>query len=364
MEIKLCHVLIDPECSKRVLTQLALDSPDTKLALPRFDMPQRQEKNDGGAPPGSAPDLSLTDLDEIQRRLAGADARRRSIAPRVVTVIVDGVEQAHMNLTGISQVELEIEESATLIEVRGEDNHGSVLVATHFVSRTDSGFNRAEDFATISGGRLKFRIRPTLTSVGIMPRATLCLSYRPRLSFPRPGVFWRVLTKSRRPVLSYALAGITIAIIASAVTGAFYRNQIKELERQLREAHRNTSPRAITSYTLIRDDQRVRNIEASAIPEIPLQAQAPAVNLDLPLLRNAKTQAVSVELKTFTGEVTLLTLNSIQARRTDTGLRIDVIVPTALFHAETYYMVRVQSSDATDNFTFKVVPKMSDNVLQ
>jgi hypothetical protein len=360
-EITLCHVLIEPQCSKQVLTQLALDPPDTKLALPRFDMPPPQRRNDSGNQSGPAPELTLMELDEIQRRLAAVDARRRSIAPRLVTIVVDGVEQVQLDLSRKSQLELEIEEGAKLIEIRGEDNRGPVLLATHFISYEDSGFESSQDAAILSTGRIKFGIRPMVAPVGDAPRAMLCLRYLPKLEFLRPGAVWRDLTESRRPIISVALAGLTMALIAWAVTGAFYRHKVNELEHQLREARRNpqrplpTSGEAIVSYTLIQDDQRIRNMEMMGIPEIVLQPQVRAISLELPLSRVTETQGFIIELKLFRGEITLMTLNSIQATQTEAGSRIAMVVPTALLRADTYYTVRVHSSEATIDFTFKVV---------
>jgi hypothetical protein len=152
-----------------------------------------------------------------------------------------------------------------------------------------------------------------------------------------------------------------MALIGWGVAGAFYSHRVKELEQKLQLARRNqqqlppTAARAIISYGLIRDDQRVRGTETAGIPEISLHLHSPAISLELPLTPTAKPPSYSAELKTFTADQTLMTQNFLQPRRTDSGSVVEIVVPADLLKGDTYYTVHLHSSDRTDRFTFKVV---------
>jgi hypothetical protein len=152
-----------------------------------------------------------------------------------------------------------------------------------------------------------------------------------------------------------------MALIGWGVAGAFYSHKVKELEQKLELARRNqqqlspTAARAIISYALIRDDQRVRGTQTIGIPEISLHLHSPAISLELPLTSIAGTPSYSAELKTFTGDQTLMTQNFLQLTRIENGSIVEIVVPVDLLKADTYYTVHLHSADRTDRFTFKVV---------
>ena len=57
------------------MEDLAFDAPETRLALPRFVMPDKQEKSDdNNVQPPRPPELSQEDLDQIQTTV-GSDGR-------------------------------------------------------------------------------------------------------------------------------------------------------------------------------------------------------------------------------------------------------------------------------------------------
>jgi len=152
-----------------------------------------------------------------------------------------------------------------------------------------------------------------------------------------------------------------MALIGWGVAGTFYAHKVKELEQKLQLARRNqqqlspTAARAIVSYALVRDDQRVRGTETAGIPEISLHLHSPAISLELPLTSTTGASGYSADLKTFTGDQTLMTQNFLQPTRTENGSIVEIVVPVDLLKADTYYTVHLHSSDRTDRFTFKVV---------
>jgi hypothetical protein len=163
-ELRSCHILIEPTCYDRLMEDLAFDAPETRLALPRFIMPDKQEKSDdNNVQPPRPTGLSQEDLDLIQRRLAMTDARRRNANPRVVTIMIDGVEHAQLDLTQKHQLQVGLEAGASLIEIRGSDERGDLLLATHFIPYANDTFESSRGTAKLGSGKLEFEVIPVAT---------------------------------------------------------------------------------------------------------------------------------------------------------------------------------------------------------
>jgi hypothetical protein len=361
-ELRCCHILIDPTCYDQLMKDLAFDAPETRLALPRFIMPDKQEKsNDDNVQPPRPPELSQADLDQIQRGLAVTDARRRNANPRIVTIMIDGVEHAQLDLTQKHQLQVGLDAGATLIEIRGRDERGDLLLATHFIPYVNNTIESSRGTAKLGPGELEFKVIPVATVGKRPPQAILSLNYHARFQWSRPLIAWREFASFRITPRAYLLAGLAMALIGWGVAGAFYSHKVKELEQKLELARLNqqklspTAARAIISYALIRDDQRVRGTKPIGIPEISLHLHSPAISLELPPTSIAGTPSYSAELKTFTGDQTLMTQNVLQPTRTENGSIVEIVVPVDLLKADTYYTVHLHSSDRTDRFTFKVV---------
>ena len=363
-ELRCCHILIEPTCYDQLMEDLAFDAPETRLALPRFVMPDKEEKNDdNNAQPPRPTRLSQEDLELIQRRLEVTDARRRTIHPRIVTIIIDGVKHAQLDLTQKQLLQLGLEVGSSLIEIRGEDEHGDLLLATYFIPYANDAFEFSRGTARLGADELKVEITPVATGGQRPPQAILSLNYHAKFQWTHPWTAWREFADFRITLRAYVLAGLAMALIGWGVVGAFYSHKVRELEQKLQLARRNqqqlapTAARAIVSYTLTRDDQRIRGIETAGIPEISLRLHSPAISLELPLTSTTGTPNYSAELKTFTGDQTLMTQNFLQPRRTENGSIVEIVVPVDLLKADTYYTVQLHSSGRTDSFTFKVVDR-------
>jgi hypothetical protein len=361
-ELRCCHILIEPTCYDQLMEDLAFDAPDTRLALPRFVMPDKQEKrDDNNVQPPRPPELSQEDLDQIQRRLAATDARRRNANPRTVTIMIDGVEHAQLDLAQKHQLQVGLDAGATLIEIRGRDERGDLLLATHFISYVNNTFESSRGTAKLGAGELEFKVIPVVTVGQRPPQAILSLNHHARFQWTRPLIAWREFAGVRITLRAYVLTGLAMALIGWGVAGTFYAHKVKELEQKLQLARRNqqqlspTAARAIVSYALIRDDQRVRGSETTGIPEISLHLHSPAISLELPLTSTTGASGYSAELKTFTGDQMLMTQNFLQPTRTENGSIVEIVVPVDLLKADTYYTVHLHSSGRTDRFTFKVV---------
>jgi hypothetical protein len=364
IELRCCHILIEPTCYGRLMEDLAFDPPDIRLAVPRFVMPEKQEKNgDNNARPPHSPQLSQEDVDQIQRRLATADVRRRKVNPRMVKIFIDGVEQAHVDLTQQSQFQIALAAGASLVEVRAEDERGELLLATHVIAYANDAFDSSAASATLSSGNLKFEVTPIATLGQGPSGAILDLAFRSRVRWTRPWLIWREFASGRSPIRAYAFAGLAMALLGAGVTGVVYSYKVKALEQKLQQAQRSqqqlppTAARAIISYKLIRDDQHVRGSGTVPIPEISLTLRSAAISLELPLDRSTATESYTAELKAFSGDQTLMIQNVLRPIRSEGGETIEIIVPANLLKPDIYYTVHLHSSDRTDRFTFKVVEK-------
>lgn len=364
-ELMCCHILVEPNCYARLLEDLALDPAGTRLAVPRFFMPDNQQKNDDtNAPPSHPPELSQEEMDQIHRRLATTDARRRTINPRTVAIFIDGVEHTQFDLRQKTELQIALEAGASLLEVRGKDAHGDLLLATHPISYVNNEFGLSTAKAALKAGTLEFKVTPIATLTQGPPRAIVSLNYQPRFRWARP---WRALLEFgsfTRAIRIYALTALTMALVVWGVTSAYYSRRLKVLEQSLQKEHRNrqqllpTAADAIISYTLIRDDQRVRGSDTAGIPEISLRLHSPAISLQLPIIQaTTASSSYSAELKTFTGDQTLMTQNFLQPIRKANSPVIEIVVPCDLLRADTYYTVYLHSLDRADRFTFKVVDR-------
>jgi len=234
-------------------------------------------------------------------------------------------------------------------------------LATHFIPYANDTFESSRGTAKLGAGKLEFEVIPVATGGQKPPQAILSLNYRAGFQWSHPWIGWREFAGVRITLRAYVLAGLAMALIGWGVAGTFYAHKVKELEQKLQLARRNqqqlspTAARAIVSYALVRDDQRVRGTETAGIPEISLHLHSPAISLELPLTSTTGASGYSAELKTFTGDQTLMTQNFLQPTRTENGSIVEIVVPVDLLKADTYYTVHLHSSDRTDRFTFKVV---------
>jgi hypothetical protein len=362
IELKCCHIFIEPQYFIQLLKELAFDPPATRLALPRFVMNEKQEKSgDNGAEQGRPLELSDEEIGKIQRRLGATDTRRRNLDPRFVTILLDDTACARLDLRETRQWQMDVEAGPNLLEIRGEDERGELVLATHLISYANNAFDFSTGTAVLNRGKLRLQVAPIPTSGQEPSRATLSLNYTPALFATRLSTTARKLANSGARVRPYAFAALTIALVVWGAAGAFYAHRAKVLEGQLQQTRRNpqqlspTAARAIVSYALIPDEQRVRGTAPADIPEISLRLRSSAVALELPLSRVLESPSYSAELKTFSGDRTLMTQNSLQPTRTDVRWKVEIVVPADLLRPDTYYTVHLHSPEATDHFTFKAV---------
>ncbi len=112
----------------------AFESPRERLAVPQFgDAANGQPRGDRF----SRPQLEPEDYRLLQSRRNAQARRRKAYAAEQLRVHVDGFERAAFDPRRTTRIQLEIEPEADLIEVRGEDAEGELLLATLIVCPAD-----------------------------------------------------------------------------------------------------------------------------------------------------------------------------------------------------------------------------------
>ncbi len=364
-EVGWCHALLDPVCFSRLVKQLELQPPETKLALPRFHMQERRGQ-DGGNGNGvrKAPGLLEEDFDRVEARLTANDKRRSEIESRYVSVVVDRTERARFDAMYAGQLKIAIEEGVNLVEVRGEDNSGKLLLATHVVPHGPDGFKASKSTVILNTGELELAVSPVARLSNEGARASMNVIYRPRLQRAHFWSAWGGLASWGRQ-RSYAVVAFAAVLIGCVATSAFYLHKLRSLELALQTVARGgsqtqpSSVASVVSYTVPWDGQRVRTEERTSIPEIRLGSGVTAINLDLLLPVSVRSDSYAADLETFTGDQKLMSQNSLRDHLTPNGRRVPIIVPATLLKPGTYYTVQLhlEKGRTTENyrFTFGVV---------
>lgn len=323
-------------------------------------MSEKQENSgDQGPRTEHIPELSRDELYEIERRLAVTDNRRRDLGSRIATVVIDGVEHSQFDLGEKSELRIEVEAGVSLIEIRGKHEAGDLVLATHFIPYSDSAFVSAKGSVLLGTGSVEFEMKPMADLAGRSSRALLNITYEPKLWPSRFAKLRETFGSPERPLASYVLTGVAMSLLAWGISAVFYGHKVRLLEQELQKSHRtqqmpSTMARAVVSYTLSRDDQRVRGLE-EGIPEVQLHSYSEAIGLRFAVPRTAEETNYTAELKTFTGNETLMTQSFLPRAHTGVDLIAEMVFSSELLKADTYYTVHLRSSDATYRFTFKVI---------
>lgn len=192
VEINRIHTVLDPDCFRLLVNGLSqfvnglppdspdkhcdYDLPDERLAVPQF------RHVASGPPPGDRfhpPKLEAEDYLQLQTHRKVQARRRRAYAAGMLRVYVDNVEHATFDPRRISSVQLDVEPEANLIEVRGEDAEGELLLAALMACCDDippGGSFR--DWIVLEGGqKVTIRLTPIWNARGDMERAQMEVRY-------------------------------------------------------------------------------------------------------------------------------------------------------------------------------------------
>ena len=363
-EMNACHMFIDPLCFRRLIKALSWNPPETMLNLPRFVMPDEDRNHNNSTSDRVAPELSSGDLDQIRSRLAEYDMRRQTIEPRHLRVEVDRIQRAEFDLTAGGQIQIEVEEGASIVEMYGEDRLGDLVLATHFISYDETGFEDVRAYANLANGKLTIAISPAESKEDGTTRALLTLRYHQSPNVICKAVWNRLKTGTWGMVRSNVLVGAAVAVLAIGLAAAFYHYKLHEIERgtpSSRKSRVQEPNRPIMSQLLVRDELSVRAMESVAFPQISLPLQSVIIALQCPLSEPISPSGYHLELKSFGDERILQTEDLALTVKTATGHIVEMHVPSAVLEPGVYYTVDVRRLDANDHsgvtnhFTFEAI---------
>jgi hypothetical protein len=75
-------------------------------------------------------------------------------------VLVDGVARSRFDLTDRGQLQIELAEGDKLIELKGVDEDGELLLGTQLISYTDGTFEFSKVIQSFSNGKLGLTVSP------------------------------------------------------------------------------------------------------------------------------------------------------------------------------------------------------------
>lgn len=360
-EIGFCHVLLDPECSRRLAREARIDTPETRLCLPRFFMPETEGKHGDRIPPPATAKLTTAEVRSIQEHVAEQDERRRKTNPRVISIAIDGAKCVQFDAARQHELRLGLTAGSTLVEIRGEDETGELVLGTHLLEYGSEAFLCSGASAALRCGAVRWEVIPMTGAQEQAPQALLRLNYSPQFSWDVSRLGKTIWSGAGRIVTSYVLAAAAAAgLLGWGVAGAFYGQRLHILEQRLdqtrHDAGKFQSARGSTliSSTLTRDEDRVRGSGTYSVPSIFLDEHPAAVRLVLLLPGAEEAQRYRAELKSFSGDKKLLVQDLLLPKAGETGTTVELIVPGDLLDAG-YYTVDLYSSSRTDHFTFRAV---------
>jgi len=155
VEVNRIHAALHPECFVRLTAANRFAPPDERLELPHFFLANNGDEgqDDSRTPPS----LSSDELRVINDLLVQEAMRRKNASTGFLRVLVDGVQRAEINVDHKALAQFQVGEDAELIEVYSSDQHGDLLLATHFLNLNGP---RTQDLAISAEGgqRISFTI--------------------------------------------------------------------------------------------------------------------------------------------------------------------------------------------------------------
>jgi hypothetical protein len=156
IEVNRIHAVLHPDCFQRLTADLRFDAPDTRLEIPRFFYANDMNGNGSMSDRRNPPKLNEQELVSIKGELDNNAARRKTAHAGVLRIMVDGVEQARIDLKDCRSTRFSLDKDAELIEVRSCDNVGEeLLLASHLLTPTEieSGIQPVDASIILEGGQ-------------------------------------------------------------------------------------------------------------------------------------------------------------------------------------------------------------------
>jgi hypothetical protein len=376
-----CHVFIDPLCFGQLTEKLSLDSPRLRLAVPRFFFNGKTNGRDNSErSEEEIPKLTETERRTIIDRVARDPGLEQRVAPRVVTVMVHGIERARLDVDRESTQRFEIQEGVKLIEFWTQDQGEKVLFGTHWVDYTEwQGI--AQSTATVALGKGRELLLETIPASpvdGGPTGASILLKCRPVSRLAAWGESLRSCSWWRYSMPKYALALLSLIAVGWILGTLKYRGDLARqqanIERINKQLAQEKAERAalkerldsqqgsaiIIASRLTPDDLRVRGPKGMKEAVVSMPPQVILVVLELPVSGD-QSAPYRVALRPISEKREILSENYLKPEQRNGSMALMFALPSSLIEDGKHYVVDLYSTNAVGNtektrtFTFSVL---------
>jgi hypothetical protein len=246
IEMHRIHTVIDPDCFARFVeglyeyaralpdyspdTHCNFESADQRLSVPRF---ASYTNGNSRGDRFQVPSLTAEDHIRLRRTLATRARRRRSFNPNQISVYVDDSQVHTFELVTKKHGEFSVGPDASVIEVRGKDEQGELLLATLLVELNEIPAERVfKDTVVDQGGqKVEVQLNPIRDSHGLIIGAKVQVTYdMPRLKTFMAGLrAFQVGSLNKGELLfdRLAIAGVVL-LLMTGVTLLWFQNRFSQ----------------------------------------------------------------------------------------------------------------------------------------
>lgn len=370
-----CHVFIDPSCFGQLAEKLGMDLPRLRLAVPRFFCNGKTNGHDNSGSPEEEEIPKLTEMERrtIADRVAGGTGLQQRTVPRVVTVMVHGVERVRLDVDRESTQSFGIPAGVKLIEFWAQDQGEKVLLATHWVDYTEwQGIARST--ATVALGKRRELLLETIPASPAdegPAGASILVKCRSVSRLAALGDPLRSWSWWRYSMPRYAAAFLLLLAVGWVLGSLKYRNDLERINQQLAQekAERASLQRRLDSQQgsaiiiasrLTPDDLRVRGQNGGKDPVLSVPSQEALVMLELPV-RGDQSPLYRVALRPISEKREILSESGLKPEQKNGSTVIMFAMPSSLIEDGKHYVVDLYSTSASGNtektrtFTFSVL---------
>ncbi|HEX8140467.1 MAG TPA: hypothetical protein VF544_23075 [Pyrinomonadaceae bacterium] len=293
VEINRIHAVLHPRCYARITRALKMELPELRLDIPYFSLKNGEnDMNRPGRPSrrSAAQPLSADELKAIKSTLGEQSARRCTTHTGLLSIVVDGMERARLDLRRSGEVSFEVEEGDELVEVRAQDYGRETLLAMHLLSAAHGRESVLSSEIVLEGGqKLSFVTTPEVGSPGGAGQYRMTIAYKETRwlaaahliagrAAQRLAEHSGYRLRPERALLSFALFGLALLLCAGAVLALLI-----------------TSKRS--GLLPVREEAEIKRPGATVRPRVNAPQLPPAVKMlshgSSSAPNNAESQAVS-----------------------------------------------------------------------
>lgn len=348
VEIRCCHILIEPRCHERLMEKISRDRPFERLAIPilRRDDQQIDGNFGAGEDPGR---LTEQEFELIEAQLRERQQRRKEMLPSFIRVFLDGIECAQMVLNQEATSDIHAEEGARRIEIRGVDSEGEVLLGIHLLKYMDLGLAADKACISLTKGKIELTVVPRSRHSAEVRQARIRFQYNESARYVPFMSFRRSLTRALSSWQYVTALSATLIVVISLVGFLARRTDLRPgvsdpNPRLQRQNERSISSATSERYRLTADDRLLRGNSSGEAPLIQVPTSAKLITLELPLSRVVNNkERFRIELTELERSRPSLIFDSLVPVRTSDGNVLEAPVPTRFLTEGRYYSLHVVS---------------------